>query len=181
MAWALWGHIPMPGMASEYRSASFMTGDDSTDVSMASKKARGRAAAQNEGQGPVRGTVKREAGSVASTDLKEQFYCAEHQNAKCFRRSMMDLGRLEMEMGILNKELDQANFLVLEFWKEVMAKRDLFDNMEKYKDWYPFQQWKAGREACDSVLKEMAWLRDQTKERDDFLHLKKLVILHWRQ
>lgn len=47
MAWALWGHIAMPGMDTEYRSQCFMTGDDPS-VSMAQKKSRGRATVRTE-------------------------------------------------------------------------------------------------------------------------------------
>lgn len=170
MAWALWGFLPMPGMDSEYRSQCFMTGDDS--VSTTNKKCRGRETIRTEMKQVVPKGVHHAAKKADDICVKEQFLYAEHQNAKRFRRDMIDLGQLEMELSLLNRELDQANQLVMEFRALVMTKPDIFERPEQYDDWYPYQQWKSGVDSRNKIMKEIALLRVQTREARKLIALE---------
>lgn len=85
---------------------------------------------------------------------------------------MVDLGQLEMELSLLNKELEQANQVVMEFRALILTKPDVFEKPELYVNWYPYQQWKEGIDNRNAVMKEIANLRVQTKEARRLLALE---------
>lgn len=168
MAWALWGHIPMPGMDECHRAQCLMTGDDS--VSIVSRKSKSRATSRKEIEfdrsstsNSVRPNDKSGAAKV-KVDVKEQYLYAEHQNAKRFRLSMLDLGQQERQSGFLNKELDQANLVVLECRSVINSKPDVFENPDKYRDWLPYREWKEALAVRDTIMKEIRRLREQSGE-----------------
>ena len=137
IAWALWGHLPMPGMDEDYRAQSFMVGDDtSSNPNKTNRSKRGRAASRKEivaDMPSIRTATESSHGSTANIhatvmSVRDHMISDELENSKRFRSSLLDIGELEFQLSCLSRKVEQANHMVMEFRNAVLAKPDIFEN-----------------------------------------------------
>lgn len=161
MAWALWGHLMIPGMPEEFKSKMFMTGDESSETKSG---ANSRKSSRKE-QAKEESKERMNAGGVAADGrgipaIKEIF--SNHvRNSERFYIQMEDATDTEQLFNCINKRIDEANRSIMEVSQIVYSRPECFDNPEGHMNWYPFRRYWESVKARDSAMAELKELEDE--------------------
>jgi hypothetical protein len=150
-----------------------MVGDDPIGSNSKTTKAKqGRAATRKEASRDMP-SIQTETDSShdsrsknhgVAMSVRDQMLSEEYENSKRFRSSLLDIGELEFQLSCLSRKVEQANHMVMEFRHFLLSKPDIFDNPEKYKDWYPYQEYKKHSSIRDAAMEELDLVMAQMLE-----------------
>jgi len=193
MAWALWGHICMPGLDTEYKAQQFLPGDEDDDDNNNKvggdnngnnrKKKKGRKMSRkdkaNHNGESLRGTTTTTldgSTSNGTNSIREQLL-AEHlkQTREFYATYKEQQGMTEQLIAIINKKIDEANMKIMEVSSLVMQRPSCFENPQEHLNWYPFKVYYENTKKRDDALMELDILYNEIeckkmqeeKERDE--------------
>jgi hypothetical protein len=145
MAWALWGHIPMPGMDPAYKSNLFMTGDSSTkrDKSNGRKAAR-KAQAKEEEKTRSNSSVAKGRGASRKDETFNEYLSSNKEfqsTIGVLAERQLEEGRKDRLFDSISKRIDAATRDMDRLSGVVFNRPEVWDDLESHKDWPPLKQY----------------------------------------
>ena len=182
MAWALWGHICMPGLDPEFKSQQFLTGDEDKDGRQGDekekKKKKGRKSScgvdDNHPKVPVSskgsGTFDHESSSKQDISICCNKLLQEQLNQTVeFNAAFKEQCNNEHLIAIITRRIDDANMKIMELSSIVYSKPECFEDPEVYMDWYPFKVYQENSKKRDDLLRELEIL-----PQNEMIEVKKM-------
>ena len=166
MAWALWGHIPKPGLE-DFKATKFMVTDASASISGGRKATRKRKAEEEDtkrSNQPGRGLSAADAIQIEDIEIRKE-------GNSNFKKSLI-VDHSEMEFQTLHAELEFCNTEIYQWSSMVTSKSEIFENgcanHEKYyREYYPYQQWYDARQRRMEVMDRIKQLgQEAAKEKE---------------
>lgn len=158
LAWALWGHIVMPGME-EYKSQQFSAetksvGDKTRKSRVASRSNKAKEEAVARGTEEGRGLSRRDE------LLSEHF----HRSNEFYDKLEMQ-GDAEFVRSCLKNRLEHAEAMLQRVSPIVYSKPEYLLEKEKYKDWEPIQEFLQCKKEIAIAKAQLTCLGDEAMER----------------
>jgi hypothetical protein len=155
MAWALWGHIPMPGLE-DFQATKFCVSDASETVSGGRKATRKKVA---EKESKIRSNQAGRGVSVAD-EVTLRDVKAKELHAQSFARSV-EQQDYELQIKALEKKIEAANTEIYQ-WSPMVTERqaDIFRNgLTDHDHWYatffPYKMWHDANEKKRVALEKI--------------------------
>ena len=155
MAWALWGHITMPGLE-DFKATKFSVSDASETVSGGRKASRKKAA---EKESKIRSNQAGRGVSVAD-EVTLRDVKAKELHAQSFARSV-EQQDYELQIKALEKKIEAANTEIYQWSPMVTEKQaDIFRNgLADHDHWYatffPYKMWHDANERKRVALEKI--------------------------
>jgi hypothetical protein len=164
MAWALWGHIPMPGMDPAYKSKLFMTGDSSTKRDKSNgRKATRKSQAKSEEKTRSNSSVA-EGRGVSRKDERFGEYLSHNKE---FQSNINYLAERQWEDGqkarlfdSISKRIDTATRDMDRLSGIVFSRPEVWDDLESHKEWPPLKQYLEASEKKERLEERLAELEE---------------------
>jgi len=161
MAWALWGHIPMPGMDPDYKSQLF----SAKDLDRKKKTKGGRTASRN--TKAKTDNLERASTTVASgpRGLTKKEELLEKQLIKVgdFYDAMEHQGGAEFVRSCINNQLEFFNARLMAVTPLVYSKPDCFTDPDTYQDWIPLLEFKECKQEIARLTNELKEMGEEMK------------------
>jgi hypothetical protein len=163
MAWALWGHIPMPGLE-EFKSKKFAIADVGESVTSGRKATRKRQAEEESTQRRNQaGRGISTADTIAMKDLEQR------KDSYLAYKCSIDQNDYELELQTYQTELEFCNTEIYQWSSMVTNKPEIFANGREshqhfYESYFPYQQWYDATQRRKQVMENIIQLRTRMAE-----------------
>ncbi|KAG7369523.1 hypothetical protein IV203_027269 [Nitzschia inconspicua] len=155
MAWALWGHIPKPGLEA-FKSKKFSISDAGETVS-AGRKATRKIKAQDEAtersRKPGRGVSIADQVTLRELEAREANASAFERTARCAPYELR-LTALSRILDACEIEINQWQSLVMENQAEIFGNGGA-NHQQWYDTFYPYRQWYDAKERKAELLRNI--------------------------
>jgi len=169
MAWALWGHIPMPGLDPEYKSQLFSAKDLGSKKSnkKTNKKNNkgGRTASRSDIAKAQQGSVLQRAAEAEKGPTRKELLLEQQLvQSGDFYDAMEQQGRAEFVRSCINNQLEFLNARLMAVSPVVYSKPECFSDHDTYKDWIPLLEFKECRQEIARLTAELKAMGDEMKK-----------------